>query len=339
MSETELVNHIGILHEPTNAVGTDAINPASTTHYLLGKATEPMGDYPNEELKFQPMYFNSYETGEILRTSSKVVGDPLLFEPVNCYPWKFLFCSGSTGISTDAGSPDLFTIDPITSGQRSSFTKRTDAGNSSINDRDHYLGNRLFDYSEVFDFFDPTGEPRLQSSWNDEGLRRVDPESDVSNPPIYPNSTSNSYKKDDNTVLTWDDDSMLPEIGSFRWGVQLGTKDHPIDNQLYPEAYTTGNMLVNFSFTIRRAGGTSTSIRTDHKALVSSGTTKDIHFKIHNTATLYKDVVLNDCVWNMKRNHVIDNLMRMPTWIVTGIAKTITPTFKDGLDKTTFYEL
>lgn len=338
MSETELTNHYGILHEPTDAVGIDAIDPANTTHYFIGKATQSMGNLPKEELKFQDHNFNSYYPGQINITSSKVIGESLILEPVNLYPWKFIFCSGATGIATDSGTPDLYTFTPITEGQRSSFTARTDIGNSSINDRDHFLANRIYDYSEIFNFADPA-EPRLQMSWTADGLRRVDPASDVSNPPIYPNSTSNSYKKDPNTVLTWDGDSMLPEIASFRWGIQIGNKDHPIDNQLYNEAYTTGNALINFNFLIRRAGGTSSSIRADTKVLSSAGTTKDIVFKIYNTATLYRQVVLNDCYWNITRNHEIDNLMGIPHYIVQGIAKTITPTGKDGLNKTIFYEL
>ncbi len=334
MTEIYLTNYIGILHEAVYA--TDIIDPANTTHYMIGKLTQPAGDLIREVLSFQPFWFDSFQIGQIVITNSVAQGDPILFDPVNCYPWRFVFTVPvtDTDISEAAG---VFTITPVITGERSSFTMRTDHGNSSENIRDHFVGCLITDYSESMLF--ATGMERLKASITYRGLRRVAPASDVSNPPIFPNSTSNRYKKDTNTVLTWDGDSMLPEIISFRWGVQIDFEDHPVDivDQKYFEKITTGNAKPNFDFTIRRAGGTSKKIRDDFINLSTSGTRKEIVFRIYNSATEYRQVTLTDCVWNMVPNHTIDDQKVENIWIITGIAESMSLEFKDGLNKTTFY--
>lgn len=346
MSETYLTNHIGWLQEAT--YGTDP-NPNSNPNYHLGKPTGPMGNLPRVKQEIQVNHFNSYAPGEIVRTK-QVVDDNLNFEPVNCLPWKYMFQKiDGTGITDDGGGNQTDGIRTVAPGaitpseQRASWTFRTDTGNSSENIREHILGNRMTRLMETFNFI-AGSDARLQSAISYIGKKRATPATDVSNPPIYPQSISKSYKKATSTVLTWDGDSMLPQVVQFSWFVQNEFASNPVDNQQYIEEATTGNQTYGFVLNVRRAGGFPINIKTDQvDQIENNGSKNDMIFKIFNDDVndLYKQITFSTCtITDIVLNHVIDqNFQQVPTFAVLYTPLSITPVFKDGLNKATFYNI
>ncbi|KKL28553.1 hypothetical protein LCGC14_2373990 [marine sediment metagenome] len=341
MSVQHTVNYLGWLQEA--AYGTDP-NPNSNTHYVIGKNVT--GQQPSAEVQVNINHYATYEPGQILTTNHQVKASPVGFEPVNCLPLKYIFqeaqdqANPATGISEAAG---VFTIDPTTMvplAQRASWTWRTESSNSGESVRDHYLGNRAIDLTESLNFVGGAAQ-RLQSVLNYLGLRRVTPATDVSNPPIYPNSTSQSYKKDVNTILTWDGDNMKPEMINFSWTVANEPQTHPVDAQKYPEEQTTGNATYGWTVNIRRAGGNSAKFQIDWRdQLDNQASYNDLRFKIFNTATLYKDYTFGTCtITSIKRNIVKQASVAIPTYEIRAVPTTMAIEFKDGLNKTTFYNL
>ena len=64
-------------------------------------------------------------------------------------------------------------------------------------------------------------------------------------------------------------------------------------------------------------------------------------FKIYNTATLYKQYTFANCrITDMVENIIIDaDFVAHPTYQISLAPLAMTMTFKDGLNKTTFYNI
>lgn len=336
MSKQHTTNYLGWLQEA--AYGTDP-NPNSNTHYVIGKNVT--GQQPSTEVNIIINHYDGYQPGEVQTTNHQVKTAPLGFEPVNCLPLKYLFTENDgTGISEAAG---VFTIDPtamVPLAQRASFTWRTESSNSGESVRDHFLGNRALDLTESLNFVGGAAQ-RLQSVLNYLGQKRATPGTDVSNPPIYPNSTSESYKKDVNTIFTWDSDDMKPEMINFSWTVENEPQTHVKDAQQFPGEQTTGNGTYGWTINIRRAGGNSAKFQIDWRdQLDNQGSYNDLRFKIFNTATLYKDYTFGECtILSIRKNIVKQASVAIPTYEIRAVPLTMAIEFKDGLNKTTFYNI
>jgi len=340
MSETQLTNFIGWLQEAT--YGTDP-NPNSNTHYKLGKNV--IGDYPRVQRNVQINHNNNYQPSERITTKHIVQGN-IAFEPVNSLALKYLFTQvDGTGISEAAG---VFTIDPsaiAVNGQRNSWAWRSDLGNSTENIRAHYLGNMVIRYQEGMNFIGGSDQ-RLLAGIDYIGQKRATPATDVSNPPIYPDiGTTNDnehFKKDGNTVLSWDGDTMLPQVVQFNHTISNEPQSHPVDGQRHVERVTTGNQTYGLTLNVRRAGGFSKQLDVDYAdQLINDTTGKTLVFQIYNTASLYKKYTYTDCgITDMVKNIIIDSdFIAHPTYQVTMAPLTMIAEFKDGLNKTTFYNL
>lgn len=345
-AEMYLTNFLGWLQEAT--YGTDP-NPNANTHYKIGKFVR--GEFPSMKQEVQVNHNDQYHPSELVPTKHVLQGQ-LAYEPVNNLPLKYMFTKNDgTGITDDGGAnltDGIRTIDPpndpITPNeQRASWTWRVDTGNQSENLREHYLGDMMTRYTESMNFLN--SDNRLQGAFDYTGQRRVTPATDVSNPPIYPNSTSDSYKKDSNSILTWDGDSLFGEILNFSWTATNAAVTHPTDSfpkTLYVERVTTGNQSYGLAFNVRRAGLNGRALQIDYRdQLDNFGSYKDMNFKIYNTATNYKDYTFSTCFIN----HIVPNIViesdiiAHPTWLVSMMPTTMVETFKDGLNKTTFYNL
>jgi len=340
MSETQLTNFLGWLQEAT--YGTDP-NPNSNTHYKLGKNV--LGNFPRVKRAVQVNHNNNYQPSERI-TTTHIIQDVIAFEPVNSLALKYVFAQADgTGISEAAG---VFTVDPsaiAVNGQRASWTWRTDLGNSTENLRDHYLGNMATRYQEGMNFIGGSDQ-RLVAGLDYIGQKRVTPATDVSNPPIYPDiGTTNdneSFKKDGNTVLTYDGDTMLPQVVQYNMTISNEPQSHPVDGQRHVEQVTTGNQTYGLTLNVRRAGGFSKELHVDYRDQLNNDTTgKTLVFQIYNTASLYKKYTFTDCaITDLVENIIIDaNFVEHPTYQVTFVPLTVVPEFKDGLNKTTFYNL
>ena len=333
---THLTGELGILNEA--AWATDIINPATTTHYKLGKYVKDVGDFAVEESSHQVNYYDSLNPGEIITTKTDVKTD-WIFESVNS--WMYFHAMSDkdgAGISEAAG---VFTQTPITAigAQLGSFTSRYDTGNAAENVREHVVGHKVQRLAESINLIDPL--QRLQTTLSTIAQRRVDPVSDVSNVPIYPSSISSSYHRDTNMILTWDGDSMRPEVVDFTWNVLNDLDPRPVDGQKYIEALPNGHRLVSWTMNLRRAGGNTKEVWTDYKDQILNNTAKTLRFKLFGTdGSNYKDLTFSSNYINVKKNKVTTLLEGvLPTYRMTGIATTLAIEFKDGLNKTTFYKV
>jgi hypothetical protein len=345
-AEMYLTNYLGWLQEAT--YGADP-NQDTVQGYRIGKYVR--GAFPSMKREIQVNHNNNYYPSELVPTKDILAGN-LAFEVVNCLPLKHLFTKADgTGISDDGGAnltDGIRTIhpvnDPITPNeQRASWSWRVDTGNSSENLREHYLGNMLADYTETMNFF--SSDDRLQGAFNYVGKKRATPATDVSKPPIYPQSTSDSYKRDTNTILKWDGDSLLGEILNFSWTATNAQASSPVDaspKQLHVEQVTTGNQSYGLAFNVRRAGLNGRALQIDYRdQLDNFGSYNNMQFKIYNTASLYKDYTFSTChINNIVPNIIFESeILAHPTWLVSMMPTTMSMTFKDGLNKTTFYNI
>ncbi len=343
MSETQLTNLLGWLQEATYGV-----DPAQDTNqgYRIGKNV--LGDYPMMEQSITINHNNNYHPSEIIINQHLLKGN-LAFEPVNSLPLKYLFAekTSGNGITESSG---VFTIDPVNdpiipNAQRNSWAFRTDLGNSTENLRDHYVGCMAIRYQEGMSFIGGADQ-RLVAGLDYIGQKRVTPATDVSKPPIYPDMgttlDNESFRKNVNTVLKWDGDSLLPEIVSFNWTVSNEPQSHPVDGQKHVERVTTGNQTYGLTVNVRRAGGFSKQFHIDYRSqLDNADSYKTMLFDIYNTATNYKKYSFTGCRMTKPiENIIIDSdFVAHPTYQISLAPLAMTMTFKDGLNKTTFYNL
>ena len=88
--------------------------------------------------------------------------------------------------------------------------------------------------------------------------------------------------------------------------------------------------------------GFSKQLDIDYADQLTNDTTgKTLIFQIFNTASLYKKYTFTDCaITDLVENIIIDaNFVEHPTYQCTMVPLTMVPEFKDGLNKTTFYNL
>ena len=352
MPETQLTSQLGWLQEANYGADpiTDLVAPGLTTVYKIGKNV--VGNFPRVRQEITVNHNNSYAPSERV-INKHIVQDNLAFEPVNCLPLKYMFTKNDgTGI-TDDGGGDLTggtrTIDPVNdpvppNEQRASWTWRKDRGNSTENLRDHILGNMMLRFTETFNSIGGPDQ-RLVNGFDYLGKNRVTPVADISNPPIYPNSSNDSYKKDGNTIITWDGDNMLPQLIQAQWSVSAVPQSHPADVvpvQHNVERVTTGNFTYGAVVNIKRAGGFSKNFDLDLiDQLDNKSSYNDLRVRIHNTASNFKDVTLGGCtITDIQENIIIESeFVAHPTYQITLNPLTWVYTFKDGLNKTTFYNL
>ncbi len=347
MSETQLTSQLGWLQEATYG-----LDPAQDTNQGFKIGKNIVGNFPRVKQEVTINHNNSYAPSERVITKH-VVQDNLAFEPVNCLPLKYMFTKNDgTGITDDGGAnltDGTRTIDPVVdpvapNEQRASWAWRKDRGNSTENLRDHILGNMMLRFTETFNIIGGPDQ-RLINGFDYLGKKRVTPATDVSNPPIYPNSSNDSYKKDGNTIVTWDGDNMLPQLVQVQWNISAVPQSHPADVtpvQHNVERVTTGNFTYGATVNIRRAGGFSKNFDLDLiDQLDNKSSYNDLRVRIHNTASNFKDVTLGGCtITDIQENIIIESeFVAHPTYQITLLPLTWVYTFKDGLNKTTFYNL
>ncbi len=342
MSEQHTVNYLGWLEE--QSYGTDP-NPNSNTHYVLGKNVT--GNLPNPKQEFTVNHNESYAPKEIVTTKHLLETSPLTYEPVNALAWKYMFAGiDGTGITDDGGAnltDGIRTVDPtalVPLAQRASWAFRSDEGNSQQNLRDHYLGNRMLSLVASYNFIGGSAQ-RLIEVMNYIGQKRATPATDVSNPPIYPQSTKESYKKDTNTVLTWNGQDLIPAMANISTTIQNEPQAHPVDAQKFVEQETTGNQTYAATLNIRRADGNSADLWTDFRSQMDNDDSYNtLIWNIFNTTTQYRAHTFTGCrITEVRRNIVQQAGVAIPTYEIGLVPLAMVPTFKDGLNKTTFYNL
>ncbi len=266
-----------------------------------------------------------------LRTS---LASGLGFVPTNLIPEYLIL-----GSSASAGAPEVHTITNIKSGSLPTFCDRGESSGGGGTKVMSAIGSKTFSLNTHLEVHNATGVLVQSIGYN--SIDNINPPSLATkhNGAVLPtddglmNGTEqkNRYRWGDNIanrILTWDSTAYKSHALLFDATIVNVQFPKGIANQLENEFLDEGVYQVMWSMLLWR--GEDDTIYDDFLA----GNQKTLTFKIFSGATNYKQYVfdtasIEECVGPEDEEN--------PVWDVKGIAKNVTVTGIDGIDKTEFF--
>lgn len=131
------------------------------------------------------------------------------------------------------------------------------------------------------------------------------------------------YAVNENTIFTWDGDSLLGSVSDFAYYCDIATSVSRLDNNAFPSYIRTANRQHVFGFTVKR--DSSASVLAMFEDYVGQNITgKDLRLKIYAGDTYYRDVTLSDSLINVSLPRADINKQQEGDYKVVGIAKSYT---------------
>ena len=158
---------------------------------------------------------------------------------------------------------------------------------------------------------------------------------DVASP--HPDAIAESnrypYAVDDNTIFTWDGDSLMGSIVDFNYYSDIALVPSRLDNNAFPSYVRTGNRQHVFGFTVKRdASAEVLAMFSDYVNQTVTG--KDLRLKIFqnaNSTDYYRDFTLSDSLINVQLPYADINNQDKGAYKVVGIARNTTHLEYDGV--------
>lgn len=311
----------------TDPIGDGGLN------WNFGIMTHRMkNDHPSPTKEWVPLYKSDQRNPYDSQLIKSYVDGGLVYYPVNGAMLYNLL-----GQSDTAGDPEAHTLTNIDTGALPTITIRSELTGGDVAKYFAAVGCKVASLSNMIDL---SGDWQfLSETLTFKGIKTIDPPTyDGVVASKYPTSDgtmtgterTDRYKRDANTVFTWNSVDYLPYLQHLNYMLSETLITGGKENQSEREYIDEGKYGFGFSFSLLR--GADQTVWTDF----IGENQETIVFKIYNTATRYRQTTLSKAsLINCKPPKSEGNDSNL--WIVQGMAEDQTSVVVDEIDKTVFY--
>ncbi len=311
----------------TDPIGDGGLN------WKFGHMTHTMKmSHPTATKEWNPLYKTDQRNPYDSQLLKSYVSSGVVYFPVNGAALYLLLAQSST-----AGDPEAHTLTNIDDGLQPTFTVRSEMTGGDVAKYFAAVGCKASSLSNMINF--ASESPTLSETLTFDSIKTIDPPTwdgvvarkfPTNDGAMTGTERTDRYKKDANTVFTWNNIDYLPNLLLLNY---MMTSHHLlgfVENQAELEFIDEGKYGFAFSFTLLR--GANQSIWNDF----NDETQRTLVFKIYNTATRYRQVTFTNCSL-LKCEGPHDEDDQEKDWLVQGMAEDQTSVVIDEIDKTVFY--
>ena len=308
------------------AAEEDPIDADTDLYWRFGILTQDETNYhPTELQNHEPVYYaDSRMPGDSQQPTTSTSGS-LAYYPVNGIPlyWILGNSSSAAGVHTlsniDTGSLPTITIrSERTGGDTARYESARGAKINGISGYINFLANTKV-LSEILSY------TAISVSAADLAAVHTGYKYPTDDYTLSGTERTGRYKKDTNTVFTWNSASILSEATMFKYDVAGVVEPVYIENQADPEYLDEGEYLPTFSIGVWRGGTNPETMHTDYLA----GTQRTLNFKIYNGASYYRDITWTKAT--LKKEEMILSMGKhAKLYVYHGYAEDVGATVLDG---------
>jgi hypothetical protein len=342
---TDLFENQTIGFKRSATYGDDLIAAADTEHWRWGKHNALWGDYPLDKRELRALVTGAARTPQKNYFAKYFVGGIINATAINAIP---LYYALGKVTNSGAGDPYTHVIENAEIGSDlPDFVQRSEDASTEANIYESYLGNYIKNLTMSVDWSDKT--QMMAYGINTWGQQTAAPQfGGAASNLIAPGGNDNHFLYDNNSVVNWNGNftdgvyssggtDITDDVRIFALTIDNNLVDDTPQGQYYPDNFIFGGQMMIASFDILRNSANAKTVYTDFRTMANNETTRNMHFKIYQSATHYIQVDMSDFTLGAVERNNTAGTTEEPVFRCSGQFKTIKVTAVDPLAGATYY--